>query len=100
MGGTLVELLADTSLRLAPISSVEARAMLDELRGAPLLRGFRGRPPADVPALVDALVRLSRVARRLPAQVLAFEVNPLLVLPVGHGVVAVDTRLELEVSAT
>ncbi len=80
MGGTLVELLADTSLRLAPISSVEARAMLEELRGAPLLRGFRGQPPADIPALVDALVRLSQVALRLPADVLAFEINPLLVV--------------------
>jgi acyl-CoA synthetase (NDP forming) len=100
MGGTLVELLSDRSFRLAPISPVEARAMLDELRGAPLLRGFRGRPPADMPALVDALVRLSEVALRLPDHVLAFEINPLLVLPVGSGIVAVDTRLDLEANAT
>src|SRR5262249_4541547 len=99
MGGTTVEVLADTSLRLAPVSAVEARAMLDDLRGAALLRGFRGQPPADLGALVDAVVRLSRVAARLPARVPAFEVNPLLVFPAGRGIVAVDARLELEVNS-
>jgi acyl-CoA synthetase (NDP forming) len=98
MGGTTVEVLADTSLRLAPVSAVEARAMLDELRGAPLLRGFRGQPPADVAALVGAVVRFSQVAAGLPARVLAFEVNPLFVFPAGRGIAAVDTRLELEVN--
>jgi acyl-CoA synthetase (NDP forming) len=99
MGGTMVEVLADTSLRLAPVSAVEAHAMLGELRAAPLLRGFRSQPPADVGALVDAVVRFSYVAAGLPARVLAFEVNPLLVLPAGRGIVAVDARLELEVNA-
>ncbi len=99
MGGTTVEVLADTSLRLAPVTAAEARAMLDELRGAPLLRGFRGQAPADVDALVAAVVRFSHVAAGLPKRVLAFEVNPLLALPAGCGIVAVDARLELEVKA-
>jgi acetate---CoA ligase (ADP-forming) len=96
LGGTAVEVLGDVVLRLAPVSAPEARAMLDELRGAALLRGVRGRPPADLDALVGALVRFSEHAARLPPSIAALEINPLLVLPRDRGVVAVDVRLELE----
>ncbi len=94
-GGILVELLKDSSLRLPPLSHEEALKMIQETRGARLLEGFRGRPPADVDALADALVRLSQLAVDLGDLVAALDVNPLMVLPGGQGVRAVDALVEL-----
>jgi acetyltransferase len=93
-GGVLVELLHDSSLRRPPFDHGEALAMIEETRGAALLRGFRGTPPADVAALADALVRLSWLAADLGDLLTALEINPLMVLPAGQGVVAVDALLE------
>ncbi|MGQ9584541.1 MAG: acetate--CoA ligase family protein [Anaerolineae bacterium] len=94
-GGILVELLKDSSLRLPPLSHREALEMIRETRGARLLEGFRGRPPADVQALADALVRLSQLAVDLGDRIAALDVNPLMVLPEGHGVRAVDALVEV-----
>jgi acetyltransferase len=94
-GGVLVELLQDSSLRLPPLSHEEALAMIQETRGARLLGGFRGRPPADVAALADALVRLSQLALDLGDVILALDINPLMVLPRGKGVCAVDTLIQV-----
>jgi len=90
MGGIAVEVLQDRVIRLAPVSSTEARAMLSELRGAPLLFGVRGGAPRDVEAAADAISLLSTV---LPASEAldAVEINPLIVLEEGRGVRAVDT---------
>jgi acyl-CoA synthetase (NDP forming) len=93
-GGVLVELLDDSSLRQPPFDHAEALAMIEETRGAILLRGFRGSPPADVAALADALVRFSWLAAGLGDLLAALEINPLMVLPAGQGVVAVDALLE------
>jgi succinyl-CoA synthetase beta subunit len=94
LGGVFVELLRDVALRLAPVSRIEAQAMVDSLQGAPLLRGARGAPVADEAALVEAIVRFSQVAAALPADVATIEINPLLVRPTGQGVAAVDARVE------
>ena len=69
--------------------------MIRETRGAKLLEGFRGRPPADVDALADALVRLSQLAVDLGDVVRALDINPLMVLPRGQGVRAVDALVEV-----
>jgi acetyl-CoA synthetase (ADP-forming) len=66
--------------------------MLAALRGAPLLAGARGRPPLDVDAIVDALVRLSWLAADLGSRLIDVEVNPLIVRRAGAGAVAVDGR--------
>jgi acyl-CoA synthetase (NDP forming) len=95
LGGIYVELLRDVALRLAPISAAEARAMLAELRGAALLKGLRGQPPADVEALVATIERFSRFAAALPPEVASVEINPLLVHPPGQGVSMVDAAVEL-----
>ena len=58
-GGVLVDVLADTAFRLHPLTASDAREMIDELRGARLLRGYRGAPPADEAALRDVLLRVS-----------------------------------------
>jgi len=94
-GGVLVELFEDSSLRLPPLSRREAREMIDETEAARLLAGFRGKPAADVEALVDTLVRVSQLAVDLEGQIAALDINPLLVLPNGQGVRAVDALLEV-----
>jgi acyl-CoA synthetase (NDP forming) len=94
-GGILVELVQDSSLRLPPLSHGEALQMIHETRGERLLQGFRGRPPADVDALANALVRVSQLAIDLGHQIAALDINPLMVLPRGRGVRAVDALVEL-----
>jgi acyl-CoA synthetase (NDP forming) len=95
LGGLDVEATRDVAMRLAPVSSVEARAMLRELRGYSVLLGSRGRPPADVEALADSVVHMSELAAALPAGVANVEINPLLVLPAGEGVLMLDAAVEL-----
>ena len=94
-GGILVEILEDSSLRLPPLSHEEALEMIHETRGARLLQGFRGRPPADMDALADTLVRLSQLAVDLGDLIAALDINPLMVLPRGQGVRAVDALVEV-----
>jgi acetyltransferase len=93
-GGVLTEILQDSALRLPPISTDEAMQMINETRGARLLRGFRQRPTADVEALAEALVRFSQLAADLGDVIAAMDINPLMVLPAGQGVRAVDVVVE------
>jgi hypothetical protein len=96
-GGLFTELLADTRTVLAPVDEETAERILLELRGAPLLRGVRGRPPLDVGAAAAAAAALSRFAAAHP-EVAAVEVNPLLVL--AQGAVGLDARLVLTASGS
>jgi acetyltransferase len=89
-GGVLVEVYNDVALRHCPITRAEALAMVAEVKGARLLQGFRGRPAADIEALVDTLVRVSHLAVHLEGTLAELDINPLLVLPAGQGVKAVD----------
>ena len=91
LGGIYVEALADVSFRLAPLTRPDAEDMIDEVRSARLLQGLRGAPPADRVALVDAIMGISRLAAE-HEEILELDVNPLMVLPAGHGAVAVDAR--------
>ncbi len=91
-GGIYVEVLKDTAMRLCPVQVSEARAMLDELRMAPLLHGVRGEAPVDMRALSEAICRFAQLAVDLP-ELAEIEVNPLVA---GHaGVIAVDARARL-----
>jgi acyl-CoA synthetase (NDP forming) len=90
MGGIAAELFADTALRLLPLSRAEAEGMVAELRGKRLLEGFRGAPPADVPALVEAVLAFAGMAEALGSRLSEAEINPLFVLPRGQGVRAAD----------
>lgn len=94
-GGILVELIKDSVLRFPPINQSEALAMIESTRGVKLLRGFRGRPAADINALAAAMVGLSQLALDLGDRLAALDINPLLVLPEGHGVCAVDALVEV-----
>ena len=95
LGGIYVEILADVSFRLAPLTAADAWEMLAEVRSAKLLAGVRGAPPADRAALVEAIVRIGQLAADHP-QIAELDINPLLVLGEGQGVVAVDARILLE----
>ena len=91
-GGTMVELLGDTSCRLAPLSERAAREMLDETRGAALLRGFRGAPPADEAAFRDVLLRTSALVQACP-EITELDFNPVIVTRSGATVVDVRVRV-------
>jgi acetyltransferase len=92
-GGILVELVKDIAVRLLPVTADDARAMLGELKVAKLLAGFRGRPAADVDALVAAICGLSTFYLDHRHLLSDLEINPLIVRPKGDGVRAVDVRL-------
>jgi len=90
LGGIFTEVLKDVSFRMAPIQRSVALEMIREVKGYPLLAGARGRPPADVDALADALCRLSALATDLEGSLAELDVNPLFVFPAGQGVKAAD----------
>lgn len=89
-GGVTAELYGDRSLRPAPITHDEAFDMIGEVRALKLLDGYRGAPRGDLDALADSLVVMSQLATRDDLKVLEAEVNPLMVLPEGQGVLGVD----------
>ncbi|MEU6282368.1 acetate--CoA ligase family protein [Streptomyces sp. NPDC047028] len=90
LGGVLVEVLRDTAVRVPPFGERQARDMCAELRGRALLDGVRGRPPADLDALVEVVLRVQRMALELGDRIAELDINPLLVLPQGQGAVALD----------
>jgi acyl-CoA synthetase (NDP forming) len=91
-GGILVDLVGDSSLRLAPVSHAEAEGMIDGLKGTRLLRGYRGAPPSDEPALCRAVEQVSALVDACP-DIVELDINPLMVLAVG--VSAVDVRVRV-----
>ena len=94
MGGIFVEVYQDVALRVCPITRRDALEMVQEVKGARVLQGYRGQPPADVDALVDVLLQVSNLATALyedgEASLAELDINPLAVLPQGHGVKALD----------
>jgi len=94
-GGVLVELLKDIAIGIPPISRQQAHSLLQGLRGWSLLTGLRGKPPADVDALCDAIVKVSNLAVNLGEQLLALDINPLVVHANSRGVVAVDALVQI-----
>ncbi|MCI4325461.1 MAG: acetate--CoA ligase family protein [Thermoplasmata archaeon] len=98
MGGIYVEVLQDVTFRLAPIRPLSAVHMVDSVRSAAMLRGVRGEPPGDLPALYEAIERVSQLIVECP-EVAELDLNPLIVRPMGEGVVAVDARVALDLSS-
>jgi acetate---CoA ligase (ADP-forming) len=92
-GGVTAELFKDTAMRLLPpdgLTPGEAIDLAQSLKTWPLLDGYRGRPKADVDALVQTIVAFSQMAVQLGDRLIEAEINPLFVLPEGHGVRAAD----------
>ncbi len=90
LGGILVEVLKDAAFAYAPISPFQAERMWRSLKGFSILMGVRGRPPADFQALIQATVDFSGLIEEMGRDFDSIEINPLLVLPEGRGVRAVD----------
>jgi acyl-CoA synthetase (NDP forming) len=94
LGGIFVEVLEEVSLRVAPITPREARQMIDELRGAPILKGARGHKPSDLQAVSEALLRLSQLLIDFP-EISELDINPLRVFQENNGCRALDARVML-----
>ncbi|MES3000870.1 MAG: acetate--CoA ligase family protein [Pseudomonadota bacterium] len=100
IGGVLVEVMQDVAFALAPLDSEGAVDLIRRVKGHRLLTGFRGRPPADIAALAKAMVAISRLAARNADRLHTLEVNPIYVLPEGHGVVALDAVIQTKAAST
>jgi acyl-CoA synthetase (NDP forming) len=99
LGGVMVEVFRDVTFGVPPFTRAYARRMVLDTVGAKLLLGFRGRPPGDVDALVDAIMALQRLVLEAGDDVEELDVNPVVVRPEGLGVVAVDALLVLRTSS-
>ena len=96
LGGVFVEIFGDTAFRVCPIDRRDAQEMIDELRGAPLLRGARGRKPADEKQIVEALLAVggeSGLLVELEGELAELDINPLIAS--GQAAVACDARIVL-----
>jgi acetyl coenzyme A synthetase (ADP forming)-like protein len=93
-GGVLAELIGGANFRVAPLTDVDAEELVRDGKAGQLVRGFRGAPPADVPALAELLERLGCLAEDLP-EVVELDLNP--VIARGDGCVAVDARIRVRV---
>ena len=90
LGGVNVEMLKDVALAPVPVAAEEARDLLLRLKSAPLLQAYRGRPPADVDALVEAMVRLALLAADFADEIAEIDLNPVIVHARGQGISVVD----------
>ena len=93
LGGILVEVLKDVSFRIVPVTERDAREMIREIKGYPLLEGYRGQKPASIPALEKLIVKVSQFVEKNP-QVKELDLNPIFAYP--DKAVAVDARIILE----
>ena len=92
-GGTLVELAADSAIRLLPASADDIRSALRSIKAAALIDGYRGASPGDWDATVEAITAIVRFAERHADELVSLDVNPLIVRPKGRGAVAADALL-------
>jgi acyl-CoA synthetase (NDP forming) len=90
LGGLWVEVFKDVAFAQAPLDPQEAEALWRSLKGWAILEGIRGKPPGDIPALIQGTVNFSRLVHDLGNRFEGIDVNPLMVLPLGHGVKALD----------
>ncbi len=94
LGGIYVEIMADRSIRVAPVDKDNARGMIDELKGSAILKGARGGKPADMLALEDVIVRVSGLLIENP-HIINLDINPVIVHEEGSGCVIVDAKVEI-----
>jgi acetyl-CoA synthetase (ADP-forming) len=94
LGGIFTEILKDISFRLAPLTREEASGMMEELKGYPIIEGYRGSRPLDRESLSDAMVKVSRMMEEIK-DIQEIDLNPVFLYPVGLTVV--DARIILKV---
>jgi len=94
LGGIHVEILKDVCFRVTPITDRDASEMVRNIRGFKLLEGYRGHPPADIPAIEDLLLRVARMVEEIP-EISELDLNPVIALPPGQGCWIIDARISL-----
>lgn len=97
-GGILVEMLKDSVSLLLPTTKEDALRALSGLKCAPLMNGFRGRPAADVEAAADVILAVAGMLKKEAKTILELDINPLLLMPEGQGVMAADALIKLNVT--
>ncbi|MFC1963728.1 acetate--CoA ligase family protein [Chloroflexota bacterium] len=93
LGGVFVEVLKDVAFRIVPLTKRDASQMIKEIKGYPLLEGYRGQEPANIPMLEDMLLKLSDFVDKAP-EIKEIDINPLIAY--NDGAMAVDARVVLE----
>jgi acyl-CoA synthetase (NDP forming) len=95
LGGIHVEILGDVRFRVAPLTDRDADELIHGIRGLPLLFGYRGHPPADLDALREVLLRISRLAVEVP-EIAELDLNPVMAMSPGSGCRIVDARIRVK----
>ncbi len=93
IGGILVELLEDVSFRIAPVTEYDCREMIKEIKGFPILDGYRGKPKADINAIVDVLMKISELVIKYE-EIKEMDLNPVFIYE--QGLICVDARIILK----
>ena len=93
IGGILVELLEDVSFRIAPVTEYDCREMINEIKGFPILDGYRGKPKADINAIVDVLMKISELVIKYE-EINELDLNPVFIYE--KGLICVDARIILK----
>ncbi len=94
LAGVLAEVLKDISFRLAPLNAEDAREMIQEIKGYPVLAGIQRTPPADINALVDIIQKVGQLAHEFP-EITEIDLNPIFAFNDGKGAVTADARIVL-----
>lgn len=95
LGGIYVEILKDVSFRIAPITIVDAKEMIEEIKTIQLLKGVRGEEPSDIESIVDVLLKISQLVTDFP-DIIEMDINPLFVKEEGKGSIAGDVRIRIQ----
>ena len=99
-GGILVEIMKDSVSLLLPTTRERVLHALGQLKCAPLLNGFRGAPPADLNAAADVIMAVAGMVENDPSSIIELDINPLMILAEGQGVVAADALISLNTDIT
>lgn len=92
LGGVFVEVLKDVSLRIVPLTEYDAEEMISEIKSAKILQGYRGTPPRDIKALINIILKVSKVMESVE-EVTDIDLNPIMVFPEGKGAKIADARI-------
>jgi acyl-CoA synthetase (NDP forming) len=95
LGGIHVEILADVCFRVTPLTDTDADEMIRGIHGYRLLEGYRGHAPADIDAIREVLLRVSRMVEDL-TEIRELDLNPVFALPPGQGCAVVDARIRVQ----
>jgi acetyltransferase len=96
-GGYLVEFMDDVVFRVLPLTDIDVSEMVKSARAERLLRGYRGSPPADIPAVERLLLQLAALGEAAP-RISEIDLNPVIVHPAGEGITLIDARVRLNSS--